>query len=1028
MHTLLKPILLLLGLWLLFELAARALAETLWFSEVQYLEVFWLQVGTQGGLWLFGTGGSAIFLFLNLRQVRKFQHPQPPESAERAQRGKPAPAQQAAYANTAPLSLKEAILLHRQTSAPPPATSPSNRYPSQIKLSHLLPLVLGLNLLLGFLLLHYGETLLTYNLLAPSWSRSTPSVPSPFKVESILHLVGGVEWGTPFFYAEIVVLLGVVCGVLFAANFLLQAIALLLSLYFGFILSTNWSRILAFFNPTPFETKDPLFHLDISFYIFQFPLWKLLYFCLEGLCLYSLIACTLLYLLSGDSLSQGRFIGFSRPQLRHLETLGGLFLLTLAFAHGLACFDLLYSKRGVNYGASYTDTNVQLPLEIALSLLAALVAIWLLYKARFRPSLHSIACPIPGRQTCSIVPLSLVLVFFYGLAVLLGAFASTTVQRLIVQPNELERETPYIERSIAATRAAFALDRIEAETFDPQPTFSPSQLEANRLTIENIRLWDTRPILKANRQLQEIRLYYTFNDADIDRYSMQIRRTDIPSEFREQKQQIVISPRELDYEKVPEAAQTWVNKHLVYTHGYGFTLSPVNRVGEGGLPVYFVQDIATEEEGGTLRLSDEIIQGSIPIGHPRIYYGELTNTYVMTSTQVKELDYPSGQDNVLNVYDGMGGIDIGSRWKRFAFAQYLKDWQMLFTQNFTPETKLLFRRNINERIRRIAPFLNYDHDPYLVNADIGDPKARELGSYLYWIVDAYTTSPYYPYSDPDGEAFNYIRNPVKVVIDAYSGTVNFYVVDLDDPMIKTWQKVFPTLFKSMEEMPPELFNHIRYPTDFFRIQSESLLTYHMTDPTVFYNREDQWQIPKEIYGEEPLPVEPYHLIMRLPQEQSEEFILLHPYTPVARPNLIAWLAARSDGQQYGKLLLYQFPKQRLVFGVSQIEALINQDPRISQQISLWDIQGSNVVKGNLLVIPLEDSLLYVEPLYLEAEQNSVPTLVRVIVVYENTIVMAPTLDQALAGIFNPAELDEEEEAIIRSLESYEEQLLDTVEP
>ena len=383
----------------------------------------------------------------------------------------------------------------------------------------------------------------------------------------------------------------------------------------------------------------------------------------------------------------------------------------------------------------------------------------------------------------------------------------------------------------------------------------------------------------------------------------------------------------------------------------------------------------------------------------------------MTGTKVRELDYPSGSDNAYTTYNGLGGVEIGATWRRGLFAMYLKDWQMLFTRNFLPDTKVLLRRNVKQRIEAIAPFLKFDSDPYLVAAD-GNPDNNqefpEKNNYLYWIVDAYTTSDRYPYSDTNNEGINYIRNSVKVVIDAYNGTVNFYIADRNDPIIATWSTIFPNLFKPLSTMPVTLRNHIRYPVDFFKIQSERLMIYHMTDPQVFYNREDQWQIPNEIYGSETRPVEPYYLITSLPTVPfigeafpREEFILLLPYTPKQRPNLIAWLAARSDGENYGKLLLYVFPKERLVFGTAQIEARINQDPVISQQISLWNRQGSRAIQGNLLVIPIEQSLLYVEPIYLEATQNSLPTLVRVVVAYENRIVMAQTLEQALQAIFQP---------------------------
>ena len=477
------------------------------------------------------------------------------------------------------------------------------------------------------------------------------------------------------------------------------------------------------------------------------------------------------------------------------------------------------------------------------------------------------------------------------------------------------------------------------------------------------------------------------------------------------KQQVIISARELDYAQVQDIAKTWVNEHLIYTHGYGFTLSPVNQVAEGGLPFYYVKDIGTGvEETGSLTISDKTIRNSIPIGKPRIYFGELTNPYIMTSTTVRELDYPSGEENVYTVYDGTGGIQIGNYFRRMLFAEYLKDWQMLFAQNFTPDTKLLFRRNVRSRIQEIAPFLNYDRDPYLVAAKTDRQNDRDN---LYWIVDAYTTSDRYPYSDPGKNSFNYLRNSVKVVVDAYNGNVDFYIADPEDPIIDTWNKIFPQLFKPLTAMPEELRQHIRYPEDLFSIQSERLLTYHMLDPQVFYNREDQWQIPQEIYGTKAQAVAPYYLIMKLPTANEEEFILLHPYTPTSRPNLIAWLAARSDGAEYGKLLLYKFPKQKLIYGPNQIEALINQDPVISQQISLWNREGSRAIQGNLLIIPIEQSLLYVEPLYIEAEENSLPALARVIVVYENQIVMAETLDEGIQAIFQP---QDDAKTIIRPVE------------
>ncbi len=593
----------------------------------------------------------------------------------------------------------------------------------------------------------------------------------------------------------------------------------------------------------------------------------------------------------------------------------------------------------------------------------------------------------------------------YLLLTLLGnTLAPWLVQRLVVQPNELQREIPYIERTIAFTRNAFDLANIETQEFNPQGTLTTVDLEENRSTIDNIRLWDTRPLLESNRQLQQIRLYYEFADADVDRYSFAETDTALS------RRQVLISARELNYEQVPAEAQTWVNEHLIYTHGYGFTMSPVNVAGPGGLPEYFIKDIAHTP-------SSTAVRRSIPVGKPRIYYGELTNTYIMPGSRVLELDFPSGSENVYNSYDGQGGINISPLWKRLLFAKHLGDWKMLLTDDFTADTKLMFRRNIKQRINRIAPFLQFDEDPYLVIADAGPDFAapgEESGTnYLYWMVDAYTTSDRYPYADPGANPYNYIRNSVKVVVDAYNGSVHFYIADDRDPIIRTWTQTFPGMFEPLSAMPETLRTHIRYPQDFSTVQSNQLLIYHMTDPQVFYNREDQWRAPNEIYANEEQVVKPYYLIMELPGEEEDEFILLRPFTPAQRNNLVAWLAARSDGEQYGKQLLYQFPKQELVFGPEQIEARINQEPDISQRISLWNTQGSRANQGNLLVIPIEQSLLYVEPLYLEAEQNRLPILARVIVAYKNRIAMAETLNQGLQAIFGSEE--SVSPAIIREL-------------
>ncbi|MBD6614425.1 UPF0182 family protein [Komarekiella sp. 'clone 1'] len=973
-----------LGLWLLLTLGSSIGAEIFWFQEVGYLQVFLLRLVTRGALWVFVAGVSATYLLGNLVIAQRLKYPQSLK-IEQVRR------------EEAKFSSELKNFLSPQYPRRDQIRTPDARSFKPLRLRWLLPLALALSLLLGLMLAHYGQIAFSY--WHYSANKANLPVPALFRPELIWQLVRQIlsQW-------HLGLVAGVAIAILIYPRLLFAAIAIIFSIGLGWMLSQHWAKVLQYFHPTAFNNTEPLFNRDISFYIFSLPVGELLEFWLMGLFLYGFIAVTLTYLLSADSLSQGIFPGFSPQQQRHLSGMGGLLMLVVALSYWLSRYELVYSSRGVSYGASYTDVTAQLPAYIVLFVSAVAIAIYLLWQTFFWRTKSKYR-----RLVFSGLGIYLVMVVVGGFVI------PNAVQSLIVEPNELQREQPYIQRTIALTRQAFDLEAIDARTFNPQGELTEADLKANDLTIRNIRLWDQRPLLETNRQLQQIRPYYRFPDADIDRYTLQTdvttRRPAAPQKppaeqepvEATERRQVLISARELDYSAVPQQAQTWVNRNLIYTHGFGFTLSPVNTVGPGGLPEYFVKDISGD--GRALTTSSEGIRDSVPIGQPRIYYGEITNTYVMTGTRVRELDYPSGSENVYNKYDGRGGVQIGSAWRRWLFAMYLKDWQMVLTRDFLPETKVLFRRNINQRIRAIAPFLKFDSDPYLVaadaNLDKNNPDFPNNESYLYWIIDAYTTSDRYPYSDTDSDGINYIRNSVKVVIDAYHGTVNFYIADANDPIIATWSAIFPNLFKPLSTMPVSLRNHIRYPVDFFKTQSERLLTYHMTDPQVFYNREDQWQIPNEIYGSETRPLEPYYLITSLPTVPFEEFILLLPYTPRQRTNLIAWLAARSDGDNYGKLLLYIFPKERLVYGPEQIEARINQDPVISQQISLWNRQGSRAIQGNLLVIPIEQSLLYVEPIYLEATQNSLPTLVRVVVAYENRIVMAQTLEQALQAIFQP---------------------------
>jgi uncharacterized membrane protein (UPF0182 family) len=988
-------------LLLLADAVINLAAEEIWFQEVNYQAVFWLKLRSQLWLGLIPIFCTLAFTWGNFAL------------ADRAK----------------PLARPE---------------DPTVRA-SSLGLGGLLALATALSLLVGVQLIYQGHIAAEFWRPASTLYDSSTPIPLWPRLESFAA-IGQLLWAQPW---QLLALAVSTVAFLFYPRLLGRLAAVFMSLGFGLILANQWPTVLLALDPVPFNQTEPIFDLDISFYIFRLPLWHLIEFWLIGTLLFTLVGVWLVYLVANDSLSQGRFYGFSPPQQQHLYSLAGALFLITSVSHWLGRYEILYSQEGVVYGAGYTHVHVLLPVNTALAVLTLVLGLLFVAKLVLGFSLpKSPIRPMGGGRSRSANPpwwiaishSSLLAkgIMVYLLLTLLGlVIAPMVVQRLVVQPNELERERPYIANSIALTRSAFDLDTIQSEPFDPSGEITVEDLQANTLTLENIRLWDSRPLLETNRQLQQIRLYYEFKDADIDRYSI------VNPDDGADRRQVMISARELNYERVPQIAQTWVNEHLVYTHGYGFTMSPVNTAGPDGLPTYFVRGIDHIP-------SSNAIRASIPIGEPRLYFGELTDTYVMTNTKVLELDYPSGNENVYTTYLGRGGINVDSPWRRFMFARHLLDWRMLFTEDFTDDTRLLYRRNIADRVRTIAPFLRFDTDPYLVTVDIGDassqwgtgsshgsrlPENRSLAffqernadllpenfdpqdgpNYLYWVIDAYTVSARHPYSDPGDNDFNYIRNSVKVVVDAYDGAISFFVAEPDDPIIQTWERIIPNMFEPLEAMPPTLRDHIRYPTDLFAVQANSLMTYHMIDPQVFYNREDQWRTPTEIYANEAQSIEPYYLIMRLPEEDTEEFILLRLFTPSQRNNLIAWLAARSDGDRYGLRLLYRFPKQELVFGPEQIEARINQDPEISQRISLWETQGSRAEQGNLLVIPIEDSLLYVEPLYLVATQNQLPALTRVIMVYRNRIAMAANLPSVLSAIFT--ESPEEPPPILRELEA-----------
>lgn len=709
-----------------------------------------------------------------------------------------------------------------------------------------------------------------------------------------------------------------------------------------------WETVQNFLQVTTVGITDPLFNLDIGFFLFKLPFYTLVYRMALSLVLLTLVIVGFIYFLFGSfSLTKYRIVIKGRARY-HLAGLGALALILKAWGYRLGMYNLVHSTRGVAYGASYTDVTVLLVGLKVLFWLALVTAVLLVISAIIRKARFMVASAF----------------LLLAGSFLVGDLYPSMVQQFIVEPNELSKETPYIINNITATLQAYGLDKVEERTFELRPELSYAQLQEEKAVIDNIRLWDYRPLLSTYGQLQEMRLYYDFLGVDIDRYQIDGRM-----------RQVAIAVREMNNANLSTQAQTWVNQHLKYTHGYGVLVSPVNEVSEEGLPNFWVKNIPPES-----------LVPELTIQQPAIYYGETTDEYVVVNTLTGEFDYPLGDQNAYTNYQGVGGVQLSNPVIKAAFAFRFNTLKFLLSQDISSESRILFYRNIQERVHRIAPFLKYDRDPYIVISE----------GRLFWIQDAYVTSSFYPYSQPFSEWGNYARNSVKVIIDAYNGTVDFYISDPNEPLTKVYSKVFPTLFKSIDQMPDGIKAHLRYPQDFFELQSRVLSQYHMTDPTVFYNKEDLWSIPTEIYGDKEVVMEPYYLVTGLEDERDEDFILILPFTPVRKNNMIAWLAAKSDfNEDYGKLILYKFPKQALTFGPMQVEARIDQDSEISRQLTLWNQRGSSVIRGNLIVIPVKGTLLYIEPLYLRSEQSELPELKRVIVAYGNRIVMGTTLDEAL---------------------------------
>jgi hypothetical protein len=740
----------------------------------------------------------------------------------------------------------------------------------------------------------------------------------------------------------------------------LAALAMPVALVFAFTIglsgashSLDWLR---YFNAQPFGDADALFGRDVGFYVFSLPVLTLLRQQALLLTALALVGCGAYYVLSGSfviearpgALPQFRLIPAAR---RHLGLLVALGAVLLAWGAWLRMPGLLLTQATVLFGASYADVHARLPFlwaEVGVLLLGAVAALVYGFGRR--------SAPLPIFAAAGL----------YAIVALGGGLYATLIQRFVVTPSEQTIEQPYLVHNIEATRRAYNLDLVEESELSGDAELTAADIVNNVGTIENVRLWDHQPLLQTFAQLQEIRTYYDFVSVDNDRYT-------IDGKYR----QVMLSARELNSDSLQ--TRSWVNERLQYTHGYGVTLGPVNQVTAEGLPVLFIRDLPP------------VSTVNLQVDEPSVYYGELANTYVLVGTEEPEFHYPRGEDNETTYYQGDGGVPITGLLRRLMFAVRFASTEILFSGQITNESRIMFNRRISERVETLAPFLAYDSDPYLVVVD----------GRLYWIQDAYTTTGNYPYSTPWPARVqqNYIRNSVKIVVDAYHGTTTFYMADEQDPLVRTLAAIFPSLLKPMADMPAAIREHVRYPEDMFSIQAQIFTTFHMTNPLVFYNKEDQWQVPVLDSERGAVPMEPYYTIMRLPGEGEAEFIQMLPFTPRLKDNLAAWMVARSDGEHYGRLAVFQFPKQKIVFGPRQIVGRINQDQLISPQITLWNQQGSQVILGTLLVIPIEESLLYVRPLYLRSPEGRIPELKRVIVAYQNRIVMAETLPLGLVQIF-----------------------------
>ena len=751
-------------------------------------------------------------------------------------------------------------------------------------------------------------------------------------------------------------------------RYLALGVALLIGLGTGGGAMVEWPKLALYWYaaPAPAGPVDPIFGRPLNFYLFTLPAWQFISSWLMTLAVIIGAASVFFLFLTdgGGALTERRRGGYLPTGWRGLSLSLAFVLLMLALRVYLSRFEQLFEDHTIFGGVTYTGAHITLPGLLVVCIALVIGAIFAGVNAATTPRIRWFIAAVAPALVC------------YLAVQILASY----VNSFIVKPNELVRERPYIANNVALTRQAYGLNQVSRREFPAETTIEAADPANNQPTLQNIRLWDWRALQDTLRQIQEIRTYYDFPDIDIDRY-------EIAGSIR----QVMLATRELSIPKLPESSRNWINEKLIYTHGYGITMNPVNGFTHEGLP--------------TLILSNMPVQSTVPslnVTRPEIYFGELTNTDVYVKTRQQEFNYPQGQTNSFTSYDGKGGIVLGGFLRRILIAVGRGDLAKLpFSDDVTADSRLLMRRNVRNRVAALAPFLTYERDPYIVL----DNNGR-----LSWMLDAFTTSDTYPYSSHyqlGDNSLNYIRNSVKVVIDAYDGTTTFYVFDPADPILAAYRRIFPGLFKDAAEMPPGLRKHVRYPELFLKLQAAVYGLYHMTEPEVFFNREDLWTMASEVgltqNGEQKtLPMEPNFVLMKLPGESEVEFVGILPFTPANRNNLIGWIAGRSDGAAYGKLMVYDFPKSKLVDGPLQIEARIDQNAQLSGQLTLWNQQGSHVRRGTLLVIPCGQALLYAEPIYLQAERSPMPELRLVVLALQDRLAYGPTFESAMASLFGGA--------------------------